>query len=93
MLPSELKLYYYRTHQGAESDLVLVKGTEPKVCIEIKYTSQPKLSKGFRIAVDDLKTETNFIITPKSDTYPISKSTYVCNLIDFLSKQLNRFQF
>ncbi len=92
MLPNELKLYYYRTHQGAESDLVLVRGTEPKACIEIKYTSQPKLSKGFLVAVDDLKTEANFIITPKSDTYPISKSTYVCNLADFLSKQLAQFQ-
>jgi predicted AAA+ superfamily ATPase len=90
MLPGELKLYYYRTHHGAESDLVLVKGTEPKACIEIKYTSQPKQSRGFSISVDDLKTSMNFIITPKSDTYLINKSTYVCNLTDFLSKQLVR---
>jgi hypothetical protein len=92
MLPGEQKLYYYRTHHGAESDLVLVKGTEPIVCIEIKYTSQPKLSKGFQIAVDDLKTQINFIITPKSDTYRISKSVMVCNLADFLSSYLLKIQ-
>jgi predicted AAA+ superfamily ATPase len=90
MLPDELKLYYYRTHHGAESDLMLVKGTEPKACIEIKYTSQPKQSRGFPIVVDDLKTPINFIITPKSDTYLINKTTHVCNLADFLSKQLVR---
>jgi len=90
MLPDELKLYYYRTHHGAESDLMLVKGTEPKACIEIKYTSQPKQSRGFPIVVDDLKTPINFIITPKSNTYLINKTTHVCNLADFLSKQLVR---
>ena len=92
MLPGEQKLYYYRTHHGAESDLVLVQGTEPTVCIEIKYTSQPKLSKGFQIAIDDLKTQINFIITPKSDTYMISKSVMVCNLADFLSSHLPKIQ-
>ena len=60
MLPHEIKVYYYRTHHGAESDLVLVKGLKPKACIEIKYTSQPKLSKGFQIAAEDLKTEINY---------------------------------
>jgi predicted AAA+ superfamily ATPase len=91
-LPDELKLYYYRTHHGTESDLVLVKGTQPKACIEIKYTSQPKPSKGFQIAVDDLKTKINFIITPKSDTYMISKSNIVCNLTDFLLEHLAQFR-
>jgi predicted AAA+ superfamily ATPase len=88
LLPGDLKLYYYRTHHGAESDLVLVKGTEPKACIEIKYTSRPRFSKGFKIAIDDLNTKANFIITPRSDTYPINKSIIVCNLADFLSTQL-----
>ena len=92
LTPEELKLFYYRTHHGTESDLVLVKGTQPKACIEIKYTSQPKPSKGFQIAVDDLKTKINFIITPKSDTYMISKSNFVCNLADFLSEHLAQFR-
>jgi predicted AAA+ superfamily ATPase len=92
LMSDELKLFYYRTHHGAESDLVLVKGTKPKSCIEIKYTSQPKPSKGFQIAVDDLKTKINFIITPKSDTYMISRSNFVCNLADFLSEHLAQFR-
>jgi predicted AAA+ superfamily ATPase len=88
LLHDDLKLYFYRTHHGAESDLVLVKGLEPISCIEIKYTSQPNPSKGFQIAVDDLKTQINFIITPKSETYRTSKSSIVCNLQEFLSEHL-----
>ncbi len=87
-LLQELKLFYYRTHHGAESDLVLVKGTQPLACLEIKYTSQPRPAKGFAIAVDDLQTKINFVITPKSDSYLIGKSTYVCNLFEFLSEKI-----
>ena len=34
-LASRYNYYYYRTHQGAECDLVLVDGITPKVGIEI----------------------------------------------------------
>ena len=91
ILPGELELFFYRTHHGAECDLVLVKGIKPLACIEIKYTSQPKITKGFRITIDDLKTENNFIITPQSETYPVSNSITVSNLGDFLSSQLSKF--
>ena len=70
----------------------MVKGTNPVACIEIKYTSQPKLPKGFRIAMDDLKVPANFVITPKSDTYMTSMSGTVCNLYNFLSEHLPQFK-
>lgn len=84
----EFDLCYYRTHNGAESDLVLVQGNKPLTCIEIKYTAAPKLSKGFQISIEDLGTSKNVIITPKSDKYPISKDVTVCNLSDFLTQYL-----
>lgn len=89
ILPGEFALYYYRTHNGTESDLVLVRGNKPLSCIEIKYTAAPKLSKGFQISIEDLRTNNNFIIAPKSDTYPISKKVIVCNLFDFLSQHIH----
>ena len=89
ILPHEFDLYYYRTHNGSESDLVLVRGSIPLSCIKIKYTAAPKLSKGFQISIEDLKTNNNFIISPKSDTYPIGKNITVCNLYDFLSQQIH----
>jgi predicted AAA+ superfamily ATPase len=91
LLPDEMEIYFYRTHHGAESDLVVVKGTKPIMCIEIKYTSQPNMSKGFLNSIEDLKTQLNFIITPGSETYKISHSTTICSLGDFLSEQIARF--
>lgn len=85
VLPDDIDLYFYRTHNGSESDLVPVRGSRPLACIEIKYTSAPEASKGFRISIQDLGTENNFIITPKSDTYPVGDGITVCNLFDFLS--------
>jgi predicted AAA+ superfamily ATPase len=93
ILPGEFDLYYYRTHNGTESDLVLVHGNKPLACIEIKYTAAPKLSKGFQISVEDLGTNKNFIITPKSDTYPISKNVMVCSLFEFVSRHINSIIF
>jgi len=93
ILPGEYELFYYRTHNGTESDLVLIQGNEPLTCIEIKYTAAPGLSKGFQISIEDLGTNKNFIITPKSDTYPISKNVTVCNLSDFLTQLLHSIIF
>lgn len=93
IVPSEIDLYYYRTHNGTECDLVLVQGNEAMSCIEIKYTAAPALSKGFQISIEDLGTKKNFIITPRSDTYPISKNVTVCNLSAFLSQHLSSILF
>jgi uncharacterized protein len=88
LLPERIQPYYYRTHQGAECDLVLVKSGKPIKGIEIKYTSSPKLSKGNLQSFEDLGTTDNYIITPNSDNYLISKNVRVCNLKDFLELYL-----
>lgn len=46
--------YFYRTQDGAELDLVLVRGLEPVMGIEIKYSNAPKITKGTTIASQDL---------------------------------------
>jgi hypothetical protein len=56
--------------------------------IEIKYTSTPGLTKGNTIAINDLDSEINFIITPESDEYNIKENITVCSLRTFLSKYL-----
>jgi predicted AAA+ superfamily ATPase len=88
--PDHLDLYYYRTHQGAESDIVLVKGMKPVACIEIKLSNAPKISKGFYQSISDLKTKTNFVLIPSGDSYPIADKIMAYNLTEFISKQLRR---
>jgi len=87
-LPSNLSAYYYRTHHGAEADLVLVKGIKPLTAIEIKLSNSPAISKGFYECVSDLKTQKNFIITPNSDDYLTKEKIHVCSLISFLKNHL-----
>jgi uncharacterized protein len=83
-----ISMYYYRTHHGAEADLVLVKGTKPLACIEIKLNNAPSLTKGWHEVVKDLKTTSNYVITPNSDTYKYNSLTTVCSLKTFVSKYL-----
>lgn len=86
---SNIKTFFYRTHTGAEIDMVMVKANIPVASIEIKYSNAPKPSKGFFIGIDDLKTTRNFIITPSSDTYPY-RNALVCNLQDFINHHLTQ---
>jgi len=86
LVPPDINLYYYRTHNGAECDLLLVKGLQPISAIEIKYTSAPRIPKGFNIAIEDLGTRDNYIITPYSDSYMKSKNLRVCSLIEYLDQ-------
>lgn len=93
VLPEDFDLYYYRTHNGAESDLVLAHGNRPLACIEIKYTAVPRVSKGFRISIEDLQTKKNYIIVPKSEPYPVSEMVLVMNLFDFISQHIQSIIF
>ncbi|MFO7864607.1 MAG: ATP-binding protein [Salinivirgaceae bacterium] len=82
----DTQFFFYRTHEGAECDLVQVKGGKVLSAIEIKYTSSPKISKGMRNAFDDIKAIDNYIITPNTDNYFIEKDIQVINLQQFLEE-------
>lgn len=87
-MSEDINPYFYRTHEGAECDLILEKGGKPLFSIEIKYSSSPKLSKGNKQSFADLGTTKNFIITPNTDDYVIAENIRVCNLHDFISNYL-----
>jgi predicted AAA+ superfamily ATPase len=77
-------LSFYRTHQGAEIDLLITRSDEPYISCEIKLTNAPKISKGMNIAIGDVGTERNYIITHSSDRYPISENIEVIPVKTFL---------
>ena len=87
-LPANIRPFYYRTHHGAEIDLILVKGLKPIVAIEIKYSSAPVVSKGFYEALEDLKMKSGFVIIPEGKAFNYNIASKVINLKDFLSKEL-----
>jgi uncharacterized protein len=91
LLPPTIRPFYYRTHDGSEMDLVLVRGLKPIVCIEIKTSNEPHLTRGFYECLEDLKCNIGIVITPQQQTpYSINKSVSVCGLHDFISTKLGK---
>ncbi|MCB0579614.1 MAG: ATP-binding protein [Phaeodactylibacter sp.] len=74
------ELFFYRTQDGTEVDLVIAPGGIPASVVEIKFSTTPKVNKGFRIAKDDLQTEKSFIICPVEEGYPIAEDIEVLGI-------------
>ncbi len=89
--PSIANWYYYRTHNGAEVDLVLLQGNTPVACVEIKYTNAPDLSRGFYECIADLKTTNNYVITPSSATWTTKENITICSITNFLKNEIDKF--
>jgi hypothetical protein len=85
---SSCDFYFYRTHAGAEVDLVLTKGIKPQMAIEIKYTAAPKMSKSLLSCMDDLQTTQNYIIIPTPADHPLHSKVRVCDVKSFLENYL-----
>jgi len=81
-------LYFYRTHQGTEVDLVFTKGLTVVATAEIKYSNSPQLTKGNYQAFDDLNAPMNYVITPSSDDYLVKERIRICSLKAFISNYL-----
>ncbi|MCL4354651.1 ATP-binding protein [Patescibacteria group bacterium] len=74
---------FYRTGAGAEIDLLLVKNNIPEIAIEIKFSLEPKISKGFWVSLDELRCKKGFVIYPGKDVYPIHEKVAVTSIDKF----------
>lgn len=77
--------YFYRTQQGAECDLILEHNNQVKAAIEIKFSSAPQISKGFRITMADTNAQEGFIIAKTNETYKVEANITVTSLSKFLT--------
>ena len=68
----EWQCHYWRTHLGAEIDLV-VKFGERLRGFEIKRTTSPRVTPSMRNALADLKLDRIDVIHAGSETYPLSE--------------------
>ncbi|MEZ5103757.1 MAG: ATP-binding protein [Draconibacterium sp.] len=80
-------IYFYRTHDGAELDLIIERGGVPVAGIEIKYGSNFTPSRGNTEAIQTLNTKDNFIIVRENEDF-IHKNFRVCGIEIFLKKYL-----
>jgi len=77
---------YYRTAKGNEIDLVLSKANRT-IAIEIKASPTPKLTRGFWLALDDIKATEAYVIAPVRMPYPLKENVMVYSLEAFLEKK------
>ena len=71
---------FYRTEDGAEVDLVLERGGRVEYAIEIKRTTAPDVSKGFRLACGVLKPRAAFVVYGGDDEWPMGANVRAISL-------------
>ena len=77
--------YAYRTHAGAEIDLLLEKSGQPWMAVEIKRATAPTLSKGFGVACDDLGVSQRYVVYPGAERFPMRQGATAIGLTDLMA--------
>jgi predicted AAA+ superfamily ATPase len=85
VLPDGCSLNYYRTQQGAELDLIICRNLIPLIALEIKFNSNPKISHGNEISLQDLGINKCFVVVPETDSYFLKPNIEVVSLSSILS--------
>ena len=73
--------YYWRTHAGAELDLLLFRGGR-RYGFEFKYADAPKMTKSLHAALADLKLEQAWIVYPGRVRYRVHERAEVVPLVE-----------
>ena len=87
--PEFSDFYYYRTQNGAEVDLLMITPNGKMVCIEIKFSAAPTISKGFYQSVEDLNPDFKYVITPSGERFDRDGGLRICPLNIFLEQELH----
>ncbi len=80
--------YFYRTEDGAEVDLVFERGGSVEMAIEIKRTTAPAVSRGFRSGLDTLRPDHAYLVHGGEDTWPVDDKITAVSLIDLMDRLL-----
>jgi len=62
--------YFWATHQGAELDLLLLKGSQ-RIGVEFKRADAPTVTRSMRISIDDLKLDALYVVYPGLHRYTL----------------------
>lgn len=83
-LGKDAKCMHYRTHAGAEVDLVIEMADGDRIAVEIKRTLSPKLTPGLIESMETLRANRGVIVIPDGDPYPLSDKVTATGLLPFL---------
>lgn len=71
-LDADRDAYFYRTHAGAELDLLIVRGGR-RYGFEIKYVDAPATSKSMHVTLKDLRLERLWVVYPGRRAFELSE--------------------
>jgi uncharacterized protein len=83
-LPKGTSASHYRTHAGAEVDLVIEQPDGKVNAVEIKRTLSPKLTLSLIESMETLRADRGIIVIPKGESYPHSKNVSAMGLLSLL---------
>ena len=81
-LPAHVACGYYRTAGGAEIDLILDMGGGEMWAVEIKRSTAPRVSRGFRSACEDVGPTRRLVVHGGDDSYPLRGGVEAISLAD-----------
>jgi len=77
---------FYRTSGGAEIDLILSWRDGREWAIEVKRSAAPKLERGMRSALEDIKPQRSFVVYPGDERYRLGPETEAIGLVDLCAE-------
>ena len=83
-LPAGASMSFYRTAAGAELDVVVEAGTR-KLGFEVKFSSAPKVTKGFWQACEDVGVDAAYIVAPVPTGWPVQDKVAVIGVHEIAS--------
>jgi len=91
ILPFGVEALFYRSSAGAEIDLILQANQKKILALEIKRTSSPVISKGFKLGCEEIKATKRYYIIPHGEAFPLDKQTTAIGLPEFLKLMAKLF--
>ena len=77
-------VFYYRTSAGAEIDVVIEGRRGRRYAVEVKRSSAPSVSRGFRNGLEDLEILESIVIYTGQEAIPLGDGTVAMGLHDAL---------
>lgn len=85
-LPAGTPAHFYRTHAGAEIDLLVEPRPKERWAIEVKRSSAPTVTQGFHIACDDVEATRRLVVYPGTDRFRIAPLTEAIGLLEIIQE-------
>ncbi len=77
--------FFWRTHAGAELDLLVVRGAR-RIGVDVKRTTAPVFTPSMRSAITDLKLGQLYVVHAGAVTFPLAKEVHAVAFGDLLKE-------